>query len=44
MLKKLVNSSTVKGMEVTNTHPSGICKDCVMGKMDEKPFEKMNRM
>jgi len=39
MLKKLVNFNTVKGMEIMNTHLAGICEDCVMGKMDEKPFE-----
>ena len=39
MLKKLVRTSSVKGMEFTNTHLSGICGSCVMGKMDEKPFQ-----
>ena len=37
MLKKLVNSNMVKGMEVMNTHLASICEDCVIGKMDEKP-------
>jgi len=35
MLKKLVGNSSVKGMEVTNTHLPGICGNCIMGKMDE---------
>ena len=39
MLKKLVRTSSVKGMEVTNTHLPGICGNCIMGKMDEKPFQ-----
>ena len=26
-------------MEITNTHLPGICGSCVMGKMDEKPFQ-----
>jgi len=39
MLKKLVNSKTVKGMDVTNTHLDGICEECILSKMDEKPFE-----
>jgi len=38
-LKKLVSSSTVKGMDVTDTHLDGICEDCVLGKMDERPFK-----
>jgi len=38
-LKKLVTSMIVKGMEVTNMQLTGICKDCIVGKMDEKPFE-----
>ncbi len=39
MLKKLVESQVVKGMDITDTHLGGICKDCILGKMDEKPFE-----
>ena len=27
-LRKLITSGTVKGMEVTDTHLNGICKDC----------------
>ena len=38
ILKKLVNSNVVKGMDVTNTHLGGICEECILGKMDEKPF------
>ena len=38
-LKKLVRSDTVKGMEVTSTQLVGICRDCIFGKMDERPFE-----
>ncbi len=38
ILKKLVNSNVVKGMDVTNTQLGGICEDCILGKMDEKPF------
>jgi len=38
MLKSLVNSSAVKGMDIMNSHLEGICEDCIMGKMDEKPF------
>ena len=26
-------------MEVTDTHLSGTCEDCILGKMNEKPFE-----
>ena len=26
-------------MDVTDTHLSGTCEDCILGKMDEKPFE-----
>jgi len=39
MLKKLVNSKTVKGMDVTDTHLDGICEECILSKMDEKPFK-----
>ena len=42
MLKSLVNSSTIKGMNITNSHLEGICKDCIMGKMDEKPSSIRN--
>ena len=35
MLKKLVNSNMVKGMDVTNTHLDSICEDCILGKMDK---------
>jgi len=38
-LRKLITSGTVKGMEVTDTCLNGICEDCVVTKMDEKPFE-----
>jgi len=38
-LRKLVGNDSVKGMEITNTHLPGICGSCVMGKMDEKPFQ-----
>jgi len=27
------------GLEVTNTQLNGICEYCILGKMDEKPFE-----
>jgi len=43
MLKNLVNSSAVKGMDITNSHLEGICEDCIMGKMDEKPFSIRNK-
>jgi len=39
LLKKLVSSKIVKDLEVTNTQLNGICKDYILGKMDEKPFE-----
>ena len=26
-------------MDVTDIHLDGICKECILGKMDEKPFE-----
>ena len=39
MLKKLVNSKTVKRMDVTNTYLDGICEECILSKMDEIPFE-----
>jgi len=39
MLKRLVGSGSVKGMDVTSTHLTGTCGSCIMGKMDEKPFE-----
>src|SRR5882724_10516691 len=38
-LKKLVRSDAVKGMEATSTQLVGICGDCILGKMDERPFE-----
>ena len=38
-LKKLVGSKHVKGMEVTNIQLTGICGDCILGKMDERPYE-----
>src|SRR5882724_10343738 len=33
MLKKLVNSKTVKGMDVTDTHLDGICEECILSKI-----------
>ena len=42
MLKSLVNFSAIKGMDITNSHFEGSCKDCIMGKMDEKPFSIRN--
>jgi len=39
MLKKLANSGVVKGMEVMNTQLTGICRSCILGKMDEKPYK-----
>ena len=39
MLKKLANSGVVKGMEVMNTQLTSICRSCILGKMDEKPYE-----
>ena len=39
MLKHLANSDSVKGMKVTDVTLTGICEDCISGKMDEKPFE-----
>jgi len=34
--QELVNSKTVKGMDMTNTHLDGICEECILSKMDEK--------
>ena len=39
MLKKLFTSGTVKRMEVMNMQLTGICEDCIVANMDEKPFE-----
>jgi len=39
MLKRLVRSTSFKGMDVTKSHLKGICRNCVMGKMDKRPFE-----
>jgi len=39
MLKGLVRSTSVKGMNVMKSHLTGICRNCVLGKMDERPFE-----
>jgi len=39
MLTKLAYSGVVKGMEVTNSQLTGMCKSCILGKMDEKPYE-----
>ena len=39
MLKMLVNSNTMKGMDVTNTQLNGICEACILCKMDKKLFE-----
>ena len=38
IVKKLNTSGVVKGMVVTNLELKGFCEDCVVGKMDEKPF------
>ena len=38
MLKRMINSEVVKGMMVTDMTPSGMCEDCILGKMDEKTF------
>src|SRR5882724_6958830 len=38
-LKKLVGSNHIKGMEVTNNQLTGTCGDCILGKMDERPYE-----
>ena len=42
MLKKLINSSIVKEMIITDTHLNGTCEDCIIGKMDKKPFNVRN--
>jgi len=39
MLKRLAGSNSVKGMDITSSHLTGICRSCIMGKIDEKPFE-----
>src|SRR5882724_9276553 len=39
ILKGLVGSSSVKGMDVTSTQLMGIGGDCVIGNMNERPFE-----
>ena len=39
LLKKLISSKIISGLEVTNTQPNGICKYRILGKMDEKPFK-----
>ena len=39
LLKKLVGSKIVKDLEVMNSQLNGICEDCILGKIDEKPFE-----
>src|SRR5882724_4463946 len=39
MLKKLADSGAVRGMEITNTQLTGMCRSCILGKMDEKPYE-----
>jgi len=38
-LKKLVGSNSVKGMVVTNTQLTGTCRNCILGKMDERTYE-----
>src|SRR5882724_4152230 len=38
-LKKLVGSNSVKGMQVTNTQLTGICGDCILGKMEERTYK-----
>ena len=39
LLKKLIGSKIVMGLDVTSTQLDGICEDCILGKMDEKPFQ-----
>jgi len=39
MLKRLVDSNTIRGMDITDMQLKGICEDCILGKMDEKPIE-----
>ena len=34
LLKKLVSSKNISGLKVTNTQLDGICKYCILGKMD----------
>src|SRR5882724_3426180 len=43
MLKSIISSGAVKGMDITSPHLEGICEDCIMGKMDEKPFNIRNK-
>ena len=38
-LKKLVGSKIVIGLDVTSAQLDGICEDCILGQMDEKPFQ-----
>jgi len=40
--QKLINSSIVKEMIITDTHLNGTCEDCIIGKMDKKPFNVRN--
>jgi len=42
MPKKFVSSSTVKGIDIMSTQLNGICEDCIIGKMDETPFNVRN--
>ena len=39
LLKKLVGSEIVMGLDVTSAQLDGICEDCILGKMDKKPFQ-----
>ena len=39
LLKKLVGSKIVMGLDVMSTQLDGIYEDCILGKMDEKPFQ-----
>ena len=39
LLKKLIGSKIVMELDVMSTQLDGICEDCILGKMDEKPFQ-----
>ena len=43
MLEKLVNSNSVEGMNIMDSCLLGTCKDCILGKMYEKPFENRQK-
>lgn len=40
-IRLLASKDMVEGLTITGDEPSGLCKDCIMGKHARRPFDKI---